>query len=348
MRRRLPTTKANDMKKPKWTLLYAYNLRTVRDVFVYCSIRGKIAEEELYKAMKDRIPPPKAKWLRPGKKRKERLRLEYIHTARYLGLIKKEGSTILPDFSDFVKEKRIIIGENQNRSFQSSKSKSPSFTPKEMESLLSIVLGYERARDFLLWFLDFQRQFPNINSFDVHDFKEYAKPIFVLGKIQKGKKGREFLKREIDKKIWRIPDERGSDYTRLASYIFPSWFKELGLIDEVIVFPEFSDDRKLWHMYYPIKTSEEDFLKVDLPEFLGSLCSQSKNNRIWTPWLIFMIAKKYGCPAKAIDVGIENAYRAHPGRFYFSRAPIHLMRHIYKDSYIKINGFFRSYMSVMK
>lgn len=348
----LPFTKLEEMKKPKWSFLYAYNLRTVRDIFVYCALKEKIREEDLYKDMKEmKIPPPKDRWFSPRRKRTERLRLEYVHAAKYLGLIKKEGiekagNFLLPDFSNFEKEKRIVVEENQKRSFEPSRI-SPAFTRKEKEAMRKIALNYERARDFLWWFLDFS-QFTNIWSFDENDFRKHAKPVFLFGPIKKGKKGREILKREIDGKIWKIPDEKPYDYTRLASFVFPAWFKELGLIDKVIVFPEFSEDRKLWYMYYPIKMSEEEFLKLDMFEILESLFVKEGMKNVWTPYLIYVIAREYNCPTKAIKMSVENVYKAYPGHFYLERVPLHLMKRHHKESYIKIGGFFRSYLNLIK
>lgn len=343
----LPFSRFEDMKKPRWSFLYAHNLRTIRDTFVYCTLEERIKEEDLYRVMKEeRIPPPRNRWIYPHPKRKERLRLEYVHAARYLGLIRKDGNFLVPDFSCLKKEKKTIVKENQTRLFKPSKY-SPTLTIAEKEALLKIVLEYERARDFLWWFLDFI-QFPSMSSFDENDFRKHARSIFILGKIEKGKKGSTILKREIDGEIWRIPEGKPYDYTRLASFIFPTWFKDLGLIDEAIVFPEFSEDRNLWHMYYPIKMSEEQFLELDLSVILESLLSKQKGRSIWTPYLLYVMARKYNSSTQAIKTGIENTYKKHAGRFYLERAPSHLVKRRYKDSYIEIGGFLRSYMNLSK
>lgn len=342
----LPFTKSESMKKGSWSFLYSYNLRIIRDIFVYCS-REEIKEAKLYEAMVDNIiPPPRDRWVYSKNKRKERLQLEYVHAAKYLGFIAREVETLRPDFSGFRQEKLTILEENRNRTF-SPNNESPPFTVREKNSMLKIVLGYERARDFLRWFLDFSR-FKDIYSFDDSLFRINAQPICILGKIRKGKKGREILRREIDGQIWKIPESRPNDYIRIVSFVFPSWFKDLGLIDEVIVFPEFSDDGGLWHMYFPVRMSDEDFLGLNISEFLESLFMEEETNRLWTPYIIFAIAKKYYCSVKAIKKGIENAYRQNYSHFYFERTPAHLMKPFYKDSYIEIGGFYRSYLSRIK
>lgn len=262
----LPITEK--VKNPYWSYLYAYNLRTLRDIFVYCAIKGEINKEALYREIVEKIPPPKNRWINERgktKEKKEREILEYEHAARYFGLIKKEGIKIKPDFDTFEEEKKVIIKENKDRVFESSCA-SPELTQKEKEAISKIILNYERARDFLWWFLDFSK-FPDSSSFNMGKFRKEAEPVFILGKIEKGKKGSEIFKRAVDGEIWKIPEE----YIRVVSSVFPRWFKELGIIDKVVVFPEFNEDKNLWHMYYPIKMSEEEFLNQDIAEILESL-----------------------------------------------------------------------------
>ncbi len=335
----LPITNSKEMKKRNWSILYAYNLRTVRDIFVYCIRKEKVSIPNLYKDMKKGIiPPPKDKWFPPFRKKKDRLGLEYVHAVDYLGFVRKCSDFLFPDFSEFKKEKEIILEENRNRLFIRRQDKSPPFTEKEKEAMLQIILNYERARDFLYWFLDFEK-FNSIYSFNERDFKKYAKPLFLL-KLTKGKKGSEFLRREVDHHLWKIPKE----YVRIASYLFPDWFKELGLIDEATVFPEFSKDKKLWHMFYPIKISEGDFLKMNFEEILKSLFEEENKKRIWTPYLIYAIARKYNCPVSAIKEAMNVLYTRSPEEFFLERVPAHLIKQAYKNSYIEIGGFFRSYL----
>jgi len=343
----LPTTKKENLKKQEWSYLYAYNIRTIRDIFVYCVLNGEIEEKKLYKDMEDKkIPPPKGHWINKRRKREERLRLEYIHAAQYLGLIIREKRKIRPDFSEFKKEKKAIITENKNRAFD-RKGFSPPFTIKEKRSLLNIILNYERARDFLRWFLDFSK-FPNSLSFTIEEFKENAKPIYILGKIEKGRKGSQILKRDIDGKIWAIPE----DYLRLSSYVFPSWFLELGIIDKAMVFPEFSIDNKLWRMYYPLKTKEEKFFKINMLNILMDtfLAYDQKEQIIWIPYLIYTLAQKYCISVDVIKSRLQDIHKTDPAHFYMERIPSHLMRSRlrYKESYIEIDGFYRSHLKLTR
>ena len=46
----LPFTKK--LKNPYWSYLYAYNIRTIRDIFIYCDYTGQIEEKAVYKDIK--------------------------------------------------------------------------------------------------------------------------------------------------------------------------------------------------------------------------------------------------------------------------------------------------------
>lgn len=342
----LPVTKDTDIRK--WSYLYAFNIRTIRDIFVYCAIHGKIDEEKIYNDMEKKIiPPPKERWINVRKKRKERLRLEYLHATEYLGFIKKEKGKFHPDLERYRKDKELIIFENKDRIF-SPQNPSPSFSENEKKSFLSkIILDYKRANDFLRWFLDFSK-YPANKKFSIKEFKKNAEPIQILGKIEKGEKGSKIVKREIDGKIWIIPEK----YIRLASYVFPNWFFELGLINKVVVFPEFSNDKKLWHMFYPIKTTTQKFLNTNMSDLLMKhyMNDKKRESTVWIPHLIYTIARNYYVPVEAIKRGLIKVHKSDPSSFYLERIPTHLMksRLKYRESYLEINGFFRSHLKITR
>lgn len=345
----LPITNKENIKKQEWSYLYVFNIRTLRDVFVYCALRGRIDEKKLYKDMEAyKIPPPKDHWVNIRRKREERLRLEYIHAAEYLGFIKRENGKVYPNYDEFKKEKTIIKNENRNRLFNKGEPSSQ-LTLKEKKALLEIVFNYERARDFLRWFLDFSK-FPNSLSFSIEDFKEEAEPIFILSKLEKGKKGSLIIKRDMDGELWKIP----GDYIRLATYVFPNWFMELGIIDRVRVFPSYSEDNKMWDMYYPIKMSEKKFLKKNLGKILQNLFLIKREQKIVTiriPFLLYKLAKKFNCPIRSIKKGIEKIYKEDFKHFYLERTSLQLMKKQSmkdKDSYIKVDGFYRSSLKIIK
>jgi len=349
----LPFTK---MKNKKWSFLYAYNIRVIRDIFVYCAFHKKLTEKDLYLAMdKNLIPPPKNRWVNPKRKKKDRTKLEYIHAAKYLGFIKTEDNFVVPDYSTNSYEKKIILDENKSRRFEPSIF-SPPFTEKEKNAILKIVLNYERARDFLRWFLDFKR-YPDIWSFNEEDFRRDALPIYMLLKIKRGKKGREILKREIDGKIWRIPDKKPHDYTRIASFVFPNWFKELGLIDRIIVFPEFSMDKNPWCMYYPIKIKEGKLTEEEIKEAIFEMFFEPYERRktIWIPLLLFKLVKKFYCAVDEVKKLIVSLYKQEFSKITLERASLEVMKYagklkypLYRESFIKVDGFYRSYLIISR
>jgi len=345
-RRILPFTRIDEIRKRRWSFFYAYDLRIVRDLFVYCASKTIVTVEDLYESVNE-IRAALSGHRRRYQLTQKRFATEYIHAVRYLGLIRKIKKSFVADFSTFEDEKKAILKENQNRVFEPFLDKSLPFTEIEKKAMLKIVMNYERARDFLWWFMDFSK-FRDANSFSEEDFTKYASPLLILGKMERGKKARDTVKREIDGQIWKISRKKPYDYTRLASYVFPLWFKDLGLIDEVIVFPEFSKENRLWHMYYPIRMSEDEFLKQNLLNVLESLSSEVGRKRIWTPYLVYRLASEFYCPVEAIKKGIEEMYRKQLGQIYLERAPLHLMKRTYKESYLKINGFYRSYLSLVR
>lgn len=342
----LPTTPDTAMKNPRWSYLYAYNLRTLRDLFVYCSQEEEIPERLLYEAMgAGLIPPPKRAWIGKNAKRKERLRLEYIHAASYLGLIVRRNGVVACNLEGFSSEKTTILECNKGRVFQPSSATVP-FKDAERHALVNIILGYERARDYLYWYLDFGR-YNNCVDFDVPDFMRDGKPIFLLAKAAGGRKGSDTLRRVADGALWRIPEL----YLRLANFVFPGWFADLGLIDRVVVFPEFTEDKTQSHMYYPVKLSDIDFLHKDIPSLLEDLFLGGRDRiSIWMPYLVYRVVLEYGCTIAAIKLALEKIYKKDYGHFYLERTSLPLMekRRRYEDSYLKVNGFLRSHLIITR
>lgn len=342
---KLPFTRDEDIKR-EWSYLYAYNLRTLRDIFIYCNSLGSISGKKLYSDMESGIiAPPKDHWINKLTKREGRLRLEYIHAAEYLNLINKINGDFFPNIDSNKNEKQILIKENIDRVFVRG-SFSPPFSHKEALALTRIVLTYERARDFLHWFLDLSN-FPIESKISIDEFLINAKPILLLAKSYGREKGSHLLKRKIDGKLWTIPD----DYIRLASGVFPAWFMELGIIDKVVVFPEYGEDNNIWHMYYPVKMGHRQFDKYDFLNILKStfLSKNQKETTIWIPYLIYTLAKECNVSVDTIKKSLINAHKNNPSCFYMDRVPSHLMksRLRYKQSYIEINGFYRSHLRLI-
>lgn len=342
----LPFTPNTQLKNPRWSYLYAYNLRTLRDLFVYCAQKEKIKETSLYEDMASNlIPPPKNVWVSKGIKRKERLRLEYVHAAEYLGLIKRENGLVMPNYDSFPHEKKIILKENAGRVFATQIS-SPPLSEKEKKGLIGLLLSYERAKDFLWWFFDFNI-YKDSNGFSIDDFKNKAKPIFLLGKTVVSQRGSEVLRKFGDNTSWKIPE----NYGRLANFVFPSWLSELGLIDRAVEFPDFSKDKQLWHMFYPLRMTTDEFLKLDGKKLFEELfLTRADKQSLWIPYVLYVVAIKYGCPVEAIKIKLERLFKDDYEHFYLERTSLQVMKKHskYEGSYIKVDGFFRSTLILKK
>ena len=259
--------------------------------------------------------------------------------------LERQNGIIVPNLEDFRLEKKAIIKSNKNRVFKSSII-SPAISNTERSAFVNIILNYERARDYLSWFLPFKRG-KNILDFNINNFKSNGKPILVLAKTIANKRGSDMIKRGADGKIYKIPEQ----YIRLANSVFPNWFKELCIIDKVMVFPEFSDDKNLWHMFYPIKISDEDFLNKDIEKILKRTFLKKLNKRsVWIPYLVYILVSQYGCSVRAVKLALEKVYKEYYEQFYLERTSLSLMkRHSqYKDSYVKIDGFYRSSLIITK
>jgi len=353
----------------EWSFLYAYNLRTVRDVFVYCNLKKKISSKQLYLDLAaNKVHPPKDYWIRRGKKRQERLRLEYIHAAEYLGLIKQTKSEVTSDFSFQKKEKELIVEQNETREFNGSEGASPPFSEQERKAFRSIISRFQRARDYLYWFLDFSK-FEDSMSFSIEEFTSISEPIFVLSGNNSGLKGSDLILRCIDRELWSIPSNKPNDYIRLASYVFPSWFKDLGLIDEVIVFPELSKvilpeitsaispligKRGRWCIYfYPIRMSSNEFKKVDLANYLRNKFLKTRSFiSVPVPEVVYSIANDFRCPVNVIHQRLALLFKEDFTHFYLDRASLNTLDRsrfrAYEKSFIRVDGFYRSHLKISK
>ncbi len=361
MENTLPSLPFSCDKEQKWGFLNAYNIRTIRDIFVYCVFKIRISEKELYQYMDNNIiPPPKRKWVYPNSKVKDRLKLEYVHAARYLKLIKYENKYFYADLISHNIEKEIIISENLGREFLAN-SESPYLKENEIKALRKIVLDYKKAKEFLWWFLDWEK-YPTIDSFEENDFKNDSKPILINSKIEPKKKAREIIIREIDSKKWRIPYQKPNDYTRLVTYILPQWFKELGLIDSVAIFPEYSFDGNTWIMYYPIRAGYNDINLEDLKKSIYDIFFNDLENKkiIWIPQLLYYLVRKYYCSLEDMKNLIIKLHNDNFSNFSLERASLQVMTYgsnirksrynpnYYENSFIKLEGFYRSYIIIKK
>jgi hypothetical protein len=60
------------------------------------------------------------------------------------------------------------------------------------------------------------------------------------------------------------------------------------------------------------------------------------------------MAQKFGYPVAEIKALIEKTYNENKGSFYLERTSAHLMKTFYKESYIEVGGFYRSYLNLLR
>jgi hypothetical protein len=324
----LPHTKNSN--KP-WSFFFAYSLRTLRDIFFYVSVNNP-TPRELYAAMdRNEIKAPKERWANTTSKDKDRLKLEYLHGAKFLELIIEIDGRLQIDYEKFGEEKIAILSQDIGRVVD--KGGSLPLSDIEISAFTPIILNYSRAKEFLLWFLDFA-QFPSIDKFSVESFRENAKAIYIdRGKAQKAA---ELVFREVDQKLWKIPfDEylrdaekkRTNDYTRSVTYVFPAWFQELKLINRIPVLKEFGFFDGHWELNYPLSDK-----KIDVEEFERFLLANFQHNRsaitvIWIPEIIYRAALEFHLAVDKIKDLVIALYETKKPRYIMERSSLQVMRY---------------------
>ena len=136
-----------DLQNKKWDFIYAYNIKTIRDIFCFVSRNEGIELPFLYNKMDNNfIPPPNnKKWENINSKKKDRNKLEYLHATKFLNLILQNELKVFTEEKKFVKEKQNILNENKDRKFEPSLY-SKDLNENEKNALSNIVVAYERAR----------------------------------------------------------------------------------------------------------------------------------------------------------------------------------------------------------
>ncbi len=319
----------------KWSFFNTYNIRTIRDLFVFISQKPS-TEEELYDAMERKIvKPPRDRWSIANsseKKDRDRQKLEYLHATRFLGFVKEVDANLKVDLEEFCDEKKEILAINGGRNFSLEKA-TPILADQEVKSILPIILNYSRAKEYLWWFLDFT-QFNKAEDFNLDDLKTYGQPIYL--NKPKDQKASEIMYRCIDKKLWKIPyDEyvdkerikRTNDYTRSVTYIFPAWFEDLKVINRIPVLKEFGFMEGNWDLHYPIKVH-----KVDIDTFEAFVLNKfnnelKKTNVIWIPIIIYESVLKFQLAIEDIKGLLVRLYEERKPRYIMERSSLQVMRY---------------------
>ena len=169
----------------------------------------------------------------------------------------------------------------------------------------------------------------------------------------------DLIKREIDGEYWLIPNITSSysnniDYRRVVSYVFPNWFRELSLIDTYHIYKEISFDKNSWLFCYPIKSfeiSRKEFKELILNIIMNDTKSSKK---IWIPELLYKVSKSTYLPIKLIKDRIIELYWENTSKFTMERASLQVMKYgnmkstskYFENSFIKIDGFYRTYLKI--
>ncbi|WP_435356598.1 hypothetical protein [Emticicia sp. SJ17W-69] len=356
----LPFTKVSDKK---WTFLYSFNLKTIRDIFIYVN-RQPITKKELYEKMEQNIiKPPKKQWSDDKNKKKDRLKLEYLHASIFLGLISQDNNFLLSvNFDSFSKEKKNLIKENEKRDFSTEKQ-SLELNDIEKKEFLSIIFSYSRAKDYLWWFTNFETQ--EISDITVEYIQREGKPFYLMK--DNTSKGARILHRTIDNKDWTIPYEEEkinkkgkltltNDYSRLVTFVLPSWFCELEVINRIPILKEFGFKKGNWEMHYPISLVE-----ISLEEFeifiKTTFGDNSKSyNAIWIPQIIYKTALKYRLPTEVIKKLIIRLFEEKRQEFTLERSSYQVLRYsaesqrrsdnFHQELFIIYNDFLRTYLTI--
>jgi hypothetical protein len=355
----LPHTKESEKK---WSFLYSFNLKTIRDIFIFVA-RSPISKKKLYEKMEENIiKPPKSKWSDDKNKKIDRLKLEYLHTCTFLNLVfqDKVNNILTVTFEDFKEEKEILIRENENRDFD-LESESLDLNEVEKKAILPLILSYHRAKEYLWWFTDFENK--KISEINLEYVSNFGKPIYL--KKDSGSKGARLIYRLIDNQEWLIPfheKDKGNklilenDYSRLVTSVLPNWFGDLEIINRIPIIKEFDFKDGNWEMHYPV--SKIDLTVDDFESFIEKKFVDKRRsyNAIWIPVIIYTTILEYRLSVKKIKELIIKIYEGKKPKYMMERSSFEVLRYsaesqknkgnIHQELFIIYKDFLRTFLIV--
>ena len=355
----LPYTKEAEKK---WSFLYSFNLKTIRDIFVFVA-RESISKKTLYEKMEANIiKPPKNNWNNDKKKKIDRLKLEYLHTCTFLDLIfqNKESNLLTVTFEHFKEEKEIIIKENKNRDF-CSETESSQLNENEKKAMLSIILSYHRAKEYLWWFTNFADK--KISEINLEYVSNFGKPIYL--KKDSGSKGARLIYRLIDNQEWIIPfeekEKKGkiileNDYSRLVTSVLPNWFSDLNVINRIPIIKEFDFKEGNWEMHYPISSINLTLYEFELFIEKKFVDKRKSYNAVWIPIIIYETVLEYRLSIKIIKELIIKIYEEKKPKYMMERSSFEVLRYsaesqkykgnIHRELFIIYKDFLRTFLVI--
>jgi hypothetical protein len=346
----------------KWSFLYSFNLKTIRDIFVFVA-REPISKKNLYLKMEENIiKPPKIKWSDDKNKKVDRLKLEYLHTCTFLDLVSqdKTNNLLTVTFEDFKEEKEILIRENENRNFY-SESESIELNNAEKKAIIPIILSYHRAKEYLWWFTDSANK--KISEINLEYVSNFGKPFYL--KKDSGSKGAREMFRLIDNQEWLIPfeekEKKGkiileNDYSRLVTSVLPNWFSDLDIINRIPIIKEFEFKTGNWEMHYPISQVNLTVDEFELFIEKKFVDKRKSYNAIWIPMIIYETILEYRLSVKMIKELVIKIYEQKKPKYMMERSSFEVLRYsaesqknkgnIHQELFIIYKEFLRTFLII--
>jgi hypothetical protein len=304
-------------------VLRAEKLEIVRDLAVLCVRRQIRSRKELVRVAKDEGI------LRWGESRI----FQYVEALRLFGLNKSPArlDTIIPSAS------AVELAEVKNSGY-----KTPSLSRTEIGILRRTAFRSEYIRQrFLGYFCPNSKDPPNLRA-----FRKIAIPVFVTRSYKERRiAGKKIVVRrlcDIDNGIRRFSKVDSNEFL----YTIWRWCHSLGLVDKIIVAPDSEIPPNRNYMIFPIKKE-----RVPLSQFERLVRKLYKGGNVVAPIprLIYKVCSTYFIPVELTKRLIAALVKKRIGKYYLSRAPELLLgKSAYRDSYINLDGYWRSELAMRR
>ncbi len=342
----------------KWSFFYAPDLRVLRDLFLYCIKKGQkgatLSELVTLITSKNREiqlmtgPTKRMKNVRTPLTIKGMTR-DYLHAARYLGLLERRNSKWYPNQDEHPDAKQSFVLESEKLPQATTTDSRPArdLTENEKRAFQEILWDYHHVRTFTWWFMDFST-FTNPATFTVLEFREQGKGVGIITR-----KNETFWWREIDNIIWKVPKR----YHRLSviTHLYPQWLQQVDLIDrcpipENYILNTRGHFKQWWVGFYPLdgkRKTVEELVNV-LDHHLQTNYAQARDERnvaVWIPELLWNLASQFRQPLDAIKKSLQLLVKENPQHYYLERTSsdvISKQTRYYEESYLKVDGMYRS------
>lgn len=304
-------------------VLRAEKLETVRDLAVLCVSKDIRSRKELVRVAKDEGI---LKWSQ------SRI-FQYIEALRLFGLnMSPVGlDTIIPSST------AVALSQVKNSGYKTS-----SLTRTEASILRKTVFRSEYIQErFLRYFSKSSEE-----SLNTRAFRRRAIPVFVTRSYSEtqanGLKMVTHRLCDIDNGIHPFFGIDANEFLYTIWY----WCRSLGLVDRIIVAPDLEIPSNRNYMIFPIKKE-----RVPLRQFERLLRKLYRRDgrAIPVPKLLYKLCGTYFIPLGVTKQLIIALVRKDIGKYYLSRAPeILLGSPAYRDSYINLDGYWRSELVVRR